>query len=320
MNSIYKYVVFSPYFGKLPNWFDLWLKACSYNGEFRFIVFTDDMSLYDVPNNVEIIQIPFEDFKCRIQKRFDFKIALNSPYKLCDFKPAWGYVFPEYIKNCSYWGYCDIDLIFGDIGRFLPKKDYDKISYLGHFCLYRNDRKINEAFMNGPRNTIGYSDILSHDQHFGFDEIGDYGINNIFKLNDFSIYNFSSDTADIDCKKRGFFRVGYDGKKFVREKEEELFVFDEGKVFSINLNNDGTGKKYAYVHFQKRKMHNNVKNKNRFIIDRDGFVDYIPSKSNYALSVRNSRVDFRWLKFDLMAMWKRAKRMMVIKKIQRKGA
>ena len=37
--------------------------------------------------------------------------------------------------------------------------------------------------MNSPKGTLNYVDILSNKQHFGFDEIGKYGINNIFKLN-----------------------------------------------------------------------------------------------------------------------------------------
>ena len=66
----YKYVVFSPYFGKLPDNFNLWLKSCLYNAEIKFIVFTDDNRQWDKPINVEIIKISFEDFKEKIQKKF----------------------------------------------------------------------------------------------------------------------------------------------------------------------------------------------------------------------------------------------------------
>lgn len=31
-----------PYFGILPNYFDLFLKSCEYNAEYQWIVFTDD--------------------------------------------------------------------------------------------------------------------------------------------------------------------------------------------------------------------------------------------------------------------------------------
>ena len=34
-----------PYFGKLPNYFDLFLKSCKYNGGYRWIVFTDDKTI-----------------------------------------------------------------------------------------------------------------------------------------------------------------------------------------------------------------------------------------------------------------------------------
>ena len=55
MRKDYSYVIFSPYFGKLPVNFNLWLNSCSYNKDFYFIVFTDDKTVYNIPNNVEII-------------------------------------------------------------------------------------------------------------------------------------------------------------------------------------------------------------------------------------------------------------------------
>ena len=134
----YKYVVFCPYFGKLPKHFNLWLISCSYNKHFKFIVFTDDNVTYSIPKNVEIVQLSFDQFVQEIQKKFDFQISLCHPYKLCDFKPAYGYIFDKYLNNCKYWGYCDLDLIFGNLEKFLPTQEYDKISYLGHLCLMKN--------------------------------------------------------------------------------------------------------------------------------------------------------------------------------------
>lgn len=118
------------YFGKLPNYFDLWLTSCKYNKTINFLLFTDDKTKYDYPNNVEVIYTTFEGIRNQIQSKFDFKISLERPYKLCDFKPAYGYIFNEYLKEYDFWGHCDLDVVFGNLRKYLPEKillNYDKI-------------------------------------------------------------------------------------------------------------------------------------------------------------------------------------------------
>lgn len=100
------------YFGKLPNYFELWLESCKYNETINFLLFTDDKTEYDYPDNVTVIYTSFENIKSQIQSKFDFKISLERPYKLCDYRPAYGYIFNEYLKEYDFWGHCDLDVIF----------------------------------------------------------------------------------------------------------------------------------------------------------------------------------------------------------------
>lgn len=252
----YRYVVFSPYFGKLPNTFNLWLKSCEYNKNFKFIVFTDDKNSYVLPDNVIIIQMTFNSFKEKLQKKFDFSLGLNTPYKLCDFKPTYGYALDEYLNNCEYWGHCDLDMIFGDLEKFLPNKQYDKISTLGHLCLYRNCKTINKAFMLKGDSSIDYKDILGNDLHFGFDEIGDYGINKIFEINKLSVYNYEENVADISILNENMtITIKKDGK-FHRSFGDRIFSFENGKILSHTLEDDKIKiQEFAYIHIKKRKMH-----------------------------------------------------------------
>ena len=55
-----------------------------------------------MPKNVKVIKSTFEDIRNIIQSKFDFKIILDQPYKLCDYKPSYGYVFEEYIKEYDF--------------------------------------------------------------------------------------------------------------------------------------------------------------------------------------------------------------------------
>lgn len=82
-----------PYFGKLPNYFQLFLKSCEYNPDFNWILFTDDYYKFNYPQNVKVVYTSFEKLRKRVAEKFDFPISLEKPYKLCDYKPAYGYLF-----------------------------------------------------------------------------------------------------------------------------------------------------------------------------------------------------------------------------------
>ena len=66
-----------PYFGKLPNNFDLWLKSCRYNETIDFLVFTDDKTAFKYPKNVKVFYCSFQEIKVRIQENFQFKINIE---------------------------------------------------------------------------------------------------------------------------------------------------------------------------------------------------------------------------------------------------
>ena len=50
-----------PYFGKLPNNFQLWLNSCSTNNTIDWIIFTNDKTYYNYPENVKVNYCEFEE-------------------------------------------------------------------------------------------------------------------------------------------------------------------------------------------------------------------------------------------------------------------
>ena len=195
-------IVICPYFGKLPNYFDLWLTSASYNNDFQFVILTDDREEFSVPENVRILRMSFDELRQLFQKKFDFSISLEEPYKLCDYKPTFAYCFNELLdlSKYSFWGHFDLDVIWGDLKKFLPTnsmEEYGKINHAAHLSLYRNDKMINEAFMRSICK-LNYKDILSSPVHFAFDEIGEYGINAILQSMGERIYNYENNVARIN--------------------------------------------------------------------------------------------------------------------------
>lgn len=273
----YKYILFCPYFGKLPDSFSLWLDSCSYNEQFKFIVITDDEFIAELPENVVIKKMKFHEFRYMVQSKFDFKISLEDPYKLCDYKPIYGYIFEDLISEYEYWGHCDLDLIFGDISKYLPSEKYDKISHLGHLCLYKNTKELRECFKLTTNSALDYRDILSSNMHFGFDEIGDYGVNELLINNGYTIYPYEKSIADISCTQDGMVLVIKDGSSFRPKKGERIFAFEDGKIIAYDyINNEIIKNEYAYIHMQKRKMINTLDNEkhNFFLIFPDRFGEY----------------------------------------------
>ncbi|MES2650186.1 MAG: DUF6625 family protein [Bacteroidota bacterium] len=110
-----KITVLIPYFGKWPSYFNIYLESCTHNKWLNIIFFTDCEIPTDYPENVSFIPHTLASLSDLISKKLKRKFTVSYPYKLCDFKPCYGLIFEDYLKDSSYWGYSDIDLIYGDL-------------------------------------------------------------------------------------------------------------------------------------------------------------------------------------------------------------
>lgn len=255
-------VLILPYFGKFPDIFPLFLKTAEKNPNINFLIISDSEENINYPKNVRILSQTFSEFKQLMEKQLGQTIALEKPYKLCDYKPIYGYVLSEQIKQYDYWGYCDCDLIWGDLYSFiepLMEKKYDKIFASGHLTLYRNTQENNELFRTLDEGEL-FSKISKDNQIYWFDE--DYkGKNNIHDLflksgkkvftEDFSV-NFNIDTNCFQRKmyspeNRTYIDIPY---------EKEQYYWDAGKIYQVKEKDESLAiTEYPYMHFQLRYMH-----------------------------------------------------------------
>ena len=164
-----------PYFGKFPNYFPLWLKSAGANTSFTFMIFTDnDMTGYNVPANVYVHSMTLEQIRTRISRHLDFEPVLNTAYKLCDYKPMYGLIFEDYLSGYDFWGFCDCDLIWGDMNRFITDDLLDRYGKLyrnGHLQLFRNTEDVKHfALHKLPYWNISYRDIYRVTRYIGLDE------------------------------------------------------------------------------------------------------------------------------------------------------
>jgi hypothetical protein len=110
--------------------------------------------------------------------RLDLPVEFSSPYKVCDFKPALGDIFDTRTRDVDFWGYCDLDIIFGGMREFLTEQVLDQSDIIsaarhfmaGPFSLFRNDPQVNRLY----RRAKNITSILTSVKCMMFDEVGPY--------------------------------------------------------------------------------------------------------------------------------------------------
>ncbi len=273
------------YFGNLPRYLNCVLRSCECNGDIEWLIFTDDKTEWRYPSNIHIKHTTLADLREEFSNKLGFGVVLQHPHKLCDFKPAYGFLFPEYLKGFDFWGHCDLDVIFGDIRQFLAEDilgEYDKILVRGHLCLYRNTPKVNSYFMlQPPPQLADYRKVFSDTAVVPFDEWR--GIYSILRYHSIPQYQ-EEILVDVVPPTRWRY-TRYEGTQ-IPNYPRQVFYWHKGKVFQAYLNNDrgsdndrvGTvDREFAYIHFQKRPLptpHFDPFSVDGFLITPEGFVPY----------------------------------------------
>jgi hypothetical protein len=92
-----------------------------------------------------------------VNKVVGAKVPLN-PRKFCDLKPAYGEIFENEVNGHDFWGICDMDIVWGDIRKFVTPQILSTYSIIssrkenisGHFTLFRNNPAINRLYKQLP--------------------------------------------------------------------------------------------------------------------------------------------------------------------------
>lgn len=283
-----KVCILVPHFGHLQNYFQLFLKSCSYNPDFNWIIFTDDDTEYQFPANVKKIQMTFEELKSLVSEKFSFPVALSRPYKLCDFRPLYGYIFSDYLKGYSHWGHCDTDTIMGNLGKFITDdmlNHYDKIFQLGHLSIYKNLPEINMMALKPFNGRNVGQEILQKNENCWFDEEWNpqenVSINRILLsygkkifMEDLSLNVSFSFNRFVRGK---FVGVNHTDMPFgfdIEPMKKALYIWDKGELYRLFLDKEQLVKEeFPYTHLQNRpmKVEKNVLAASRFEIIPDVF-------------------------------------------------
>lgn len=273
MNENQKKAVFIVcYFGKFPNYFPLWIQTAEMNTKFDFFIFTDQNPSFSKSSNVRIIPMTFRQMKEIIKTKLGNRFVIRTPYKLCDYKVAYGLLFEDYIREYPFWGFCDIDTLLGNLNHFITDEvleHHDKLFRHGHMILMRNNEKMRKLFMNEYENVMSYRFAYSTNHVTHFDESATVAYAQRF---DKTIRHYSGGQF-LDAVWNSYTLRQYP------HPEEKLCLWKNGELFVLWLENGVLQKEeLMYVHMQKRTMHVREQNKTDTIIVRRNEIiqDYEP--------------------------------------------
>jgi len=141
------------YFGKWPPWFDMFLKSCGTNPSIDWLINTDCPIPRRHPANVKFRATSFGQFCERVSDTLEIRFKPDSPYNICNVRPAYGEIYEQEIGRYDYFGWSDLDVIYGDIRRFYDASVLERnvisshrYTCSGHFTLIKNEPWLRHAF------------------------------------------------------------------------------------------------------------------------------------------------------------------------------
>ena len=268
-------ILIIPYFGKFPNYFNLFLASAGKNKTIDFLFITDDHTDYNYPKNTKVIYETFDNIKLLFNNyflnNFGIDVKFDRPYKLCDYRPFYNCIFKQYVSGYDYVGWCDVDTILGDLRKYLNEINfcsYKKIFAGGHFSLIHNDDFIANLLVNAGTSDYYYTFrecVFMNEHTIHFDEYN--GINRILYIYGYDMYQNYDVIADLNFLKRNFYLLNDD---FTSENVKWIFKYINGSLYGIN--EFGEEREFMYVHLQKRTMEFSNVFTNYYIIPNK-FVD-----------------------------------------------
>lgn len=293
-----KIIFIVPWFGPFRKDFYFWLKSAEYNPTVDFLLPTDqDINM--PPDNVKVIKTNLSYVE-NLAKTFVWEgCVISKPYKMCDYKVAYGEMFQDYIKEYDFWGHCDMDMIFGDIRHFVTEdllEKYDRLGVDGFFSLFRNTEEVNTIY----KRVGDITKIFTDQQPFGFDEWGvnrcgtaTYWIEHLGDrvwqekvFDNLAPYHYAFFSGTI--------------RKYGLGIKNVMFSFEHGKLYRYGTKGGTVVKdETLYVHIQKRPVYIKTKVSDSFAILPPG--SYVPfvEKITYSYLKRHVRESSFWTYYTL---------------------
>lgn len=136
MNSQTKIALITVWLGTWRGWINLHLESCARNPDVTWFLLHDQTTLpAHQPPNVRFVSTSLPHLASRFQNLTGRECSLTTPYKACDLKPLLGPLFPELVADFEWRGYCDTDLLWGNLQRYITNEELARHDIItSHVC------------------------------------------------------------------------------------------------------------------------------------------------------------------------------------------
>lgn len=260
-----KIAVIIPYFGRFPEWIDLFLYSCSLNYKISedifidWLIFTDNQLPKKIYLNTKFHQLSFEEYCKKVSNKLSINFTPSTPYKLCDLKPFYGVIHENELKEYSYWGFGDLDLCYGNLEMLLNHKllnRYDLITthadrIAGHFTIVKKESKYTKLCLDIHE----WKTRLLDEKVLGLDELDLTMLLRPFMKNWLRLYRYLGKPFKLGIYDFMYFpNIIHNlfSKSFIKEFHTSPLPKDSEKWF-FNIDNNKIlnpfGKEIPYLHF-----------------------------------------------------------------------
>lgn len=261
----FKVCIMVVYFGTLPSMFPFFLESCGKNPEFNWLMITDAVLEEEtIPNNFDILKMTFAHFQEIVKERISRQCEINHPYKICDYKVAFGYLFKEHLVEYDFWGWSDCDVIFGNLSHFISDDvllHNDKIYTFGHLTLMRNNDICINLFREMDTDGKNCLEAFCQSANCGIDE---QLINKIATHRKLKVYK-KIDFVDMDIYYHRIMCCGRNALIFAlgkhvsideapRNYKKQAFYYSDGRIFRVYVKKHTIEEEeFAYFHYRNKK-------------------------------------------------------------------
>lgn len=245
-----KIALIIPYFGRLPHWFPYFAKSAGCSPLFDILFFTDAQLHGPLPDNFKVYSCSLAEFSNLASSLLSLPISISFPYKVCEFKPIFGEIFQQHIRDYQFWAFGDIDVVYGDVSAFLEPllPNYDVIScrqgwVSGSLCVLRNIQAVNSAF----RHSADWEKAVLDPEYQLFDEMGGHLYHEV--LNGTDLFSLKSNIESFThvlkaLDKKGSLRCSFSDLACEYLPWGETITYNHGA-----LTRSSSGESVMYVHY-----------------------------------------------------------------------
>lgn len=227
-----KILLIQLWLGKIPDYFWYHYETTK-NINIDFLFITDQEIELKSPN-YKVLKITKESISSLLSNSINEYIDIENVRNVTNLKPSLGDLFSDYISDYEFWGYYDIDILFGDTDIFLKNviNDYDVISFgnknfhnrtCGPFTIIKNTEKNKKLYLNELKTfiyKIKNYEVESFDEH-EFNRL-------LFENNNVKILFDSCNSLPLNGKNL-YDSIWSGGKLMINNEEKLLFHFYDKK-------------------------------------------------------------------------------------------